>query len=259
MLQILRRYFVEKVEPGHPNVKNTMKILVFIVSVFCSLQILQAQNYGEIHGQLVDYESQTPLPFANVTTNYGAQLKGTTTDENGRFKLKPLQPGTYDLTVRYLGYDARMIKRVEVSPGKINMLGKIEMARDNELPTIEIVGHKLIDKDQPNAIVLKSAQLKHNALLNNPAQLVGSITPELQTDEGGNFIVRGGRPGTSATFLDGVRLMGPLGRIPGSAIKSITVHTGGIPAKYGDVTGGIVVIETKSYFDYFYESKSSAD
>lgn len=236
-----------------------MKILILIASVFCSLQFLNAQNYGEIHGQLVDYESENPLPFANVTTNYGGQLKGTTTDENGRFKLKPLQPGTYDLTVRYLGYDTRMIKRVEVTPGKINMLGKIEMAQDNELPIVDIVGHKLINKDQPNAIVLRSAELKHNALRNNPAELVGSITPELQTDEGGNFIVRGGRPGTSATFLDGVRLMGPLARIPGSAIKSITVHTGGIPAKYGDVTGGIVVIETKSYFDYFYENNSRTD
>ncbi|MFN2428728.1 MAG: carboxypeptidase regulatory-like domain-containing protein [Cryomorphaceae bacterium] len=231
-----------------------MKLTFVICFVFCSAQMICAQNYGEIHGQLMDYNSQTPLPYANVTTTYGGQLKGTTTDENGRFRLKPLQPGTYDVTFKYLGYDTRILQRVEVTPGKINILGKIELAQDNELPTIEIVGHKLINKDQPNAIVMRAAELKHNALLNNPAQLVGSITPELQTDEGGNFLVRGGRPGTSATFLDGVRLMGPLGRIPGSAIKTITVHTGGIPAKYGDVTGGIVVIETKSYFDYFYEN-----
>ncbi|MCA1764106.1 MAG: carboxypeptidase-like regulatory domain-containing protein [Flavobacteriales bacterium] len=200
-----------------------MKLTFVICFVFCSAQMICAQNYGEIHGQLMDYNSQTPLPYANVTTTYGGQLKGTTTDENGRFRLKPLQPGTYDVTFKYLGYDTRILQRVEVTPGKINILGKIELAQDNELPTIEIVGHKLINKDQPNAIVMRAAELKHNALLNNPAQLVGW-------------------------------LMGPLGRIPGSAIKTITVHTGGIPAKYGDVTGGIVVIETKSYFDYFYEN-----
>jgi hypothetical protein len=27
------------------------------------------------------------------------------------------------------------------------------------------------------------------------------------------------------------------------------VYSGGIPAKYGDCSGGVIVIETKSYFD----------
>jgi outer membrane receptor protein involved in Fe transport len=40
-------------------------------------------------------------------------------------------------------------------------------------------------------------------------------------------------------------------RIPSSAIGSISVYTGGLPAKYGDTTGGVVVIETKSYMDLY--------
>ena len=38
--------------------------------------------------------------------------------------------------------------------------------------------------------------------------------------------------------------------IPGIAVGSVKVYTGGIPAAYGDVTGGVIVVETKSYFDY---------
>jgi hypothetical protein len=44
--------------------------------------------------------------------------------------------------------------------------------------------------------------------------------------------------------------------IPGRAIGSIIAYSGGIPAKYGDFTGGVVVIETKSYFDWLVEQES---
>lgn len=212
------------------------------------------QNFGEIHGIVKDYNSGEPMPFATVSTDYGGKLIGTTTDIDGRFKLKPLHPGKYDISVQFLGYDTRVIQAVEVTPSRIYVLGEVLLASNNELPPVVVEGHTLIHKDQPNTMVIKAAELRHNALLKSPAKMIGTFTPELKTDDNGMFIVRGGRPGTSMTMLDGIKVTGALSNIPGSAIKTITVHTGGIPAKYGDITGGVVVIETKSYFDYFYES-----
>ncbi len=214
------------------------------------------QQFGEIHGQLIDYESGEPLPFATVSTEYGGQTFGGVTDEDGRFKLKPLRPGSYDLKFRYVGYNERTIQGIEVTPSKIYMLGKVELAMDNTLPPVVIEGITLFDKDRPNAMVVKAADLKFNPLIKTPARLIGSLTPELRTDESGQFIVRSSRPGTSITLIDGIKVTGGMGNIPGSAIKTITVHTGGIPAQYGDLTGGVVVIETKGYFDYFYEHNS---
>lgn len=231
-----------------------MKTPAFIICFLLSALFLNAQNYGEIHGQILDYNSKEPLPYATVSTHYGGQLQGATADENGRFKLKPLQPGKYTVEVSYLGYTPRKIGGVEVTSGKVYFMGDLLLATNNELPVFEITDIKLMDIDEPNTIVQKAAQLKHNALLKTPAKLIGSITPELKTDESGSFIVRGSRAGATATYIDGMRLMGNLNGLPGSAIKTISVYTGGIPAKYGDVTGGVVVIETKSYFDYFYEN-----
>ena len=216
--------------------------------------MVNAQNYGEIHGRIIDYATKEALPFATVSTHYGDQLIGATADENGRFKLKPLQPGKYAIQINYLGYTPKTVLDIEVTSGKIYFLNDVEISSNNELPPIEITGIKLMDKDEPNTIVIKAAQLKHNALLKNPAKLVGSMTPELKTDENGQFIVRGSRAGATATYVDGMKLTSGLGNLPGSSIKTISVYTGGIPAKYGDVTGGVVVIETKSYFDYFYEN-----
>mgnify|MGYP006282432929 CR=1 FL=1 len=233
--------------------KKTMKNLILLLFVMGFVNVLKAQNYGEIHGTVLDKETGETMPGVNVSTEVGGVLRGTATDKDGRFKFKPLLPGKYALTFSFIGYGKRTITDIEVTPNKIYVLGDVFITNDNTLPQVVVEGNPLIDVDQPSAIVMKAADIRFNPLLKNPAKLIGSITPELRTDENGQFIVKGGRPGTSVTFLDGVKLTGPLQRLPGNAIKSITVHTGGIPAKYGDVTGGVVVIETKSYFDYFYE------
>ena len=44
--------------------------------------------------------------------------------------------------------------------------------------------------------------------------------------------------------------------IPGAALRGLEAYTGGIPAKYGDTTGGVVVLETKGYFDLYYAWKA---
>lgn len=232
--------------------KTIITTLLFLLAIFA----VKAQNYGEIHGRIFDHATGDPILYATVSTEYGGKLIGATTDEEGRFKLKPLQPGTYAVQVSYLGYNSRSFENIEVTSGKICFLKSVAISTNNEFPTIEIVGHQLIDVDEPNTLVIKAAELKHNALIKNPAKLIGSLTPELKTDENGQFIVRGSRAGTSATYIDGMRITGGLGNFPGSSIKSISVYTGGIPAKYGDVTGGVVVIETKSYFDYFYDQNA---
>ena len=44
--------------------------------------------------------------------------------------------------------------------------------------------------------------------------------------------------------VDGINL-------PSRGIGEIAVYTSGIPAKYGDVLSGVIVIETQSYFDLY--------
>jgi hypothetical protein len=51
-------------------------------------------------------------------------------------------------------------------------------------------------------------------------------------------------------MLDGVK-GNEMMNVPSCAIGRMMVYTGGIPAKYGDTLGGVVVMETKSYFDLY--------
>jgi hypothetical protein len=51
-------------------------------------------------------------------------------------------------------------------------------------------------------------------------------------------------------MVDGVKTS-TVGAVPGCSIGRMMVYTGGLPAKYGDTLGGVVVMESKSYFDLY--------
>jgi outer membrane receptor protein involved in Fe transport len=63
------------------------------------------------------------------------------------------------------------------------------------------------------------------------------------------MVVRGSRPGSSSVYIDGMKVSDEMSTLPSLGIGSMEIYTGGIPAKYGDVTGGVIMMTTKSYFD----------
>jgi outer membrane cobalamin receptor len=78
--------------------------------------------------------------------------------------------------------------------------------------------------------------------------MVANTATVFQKDEGGSINIRGSRDNATQYIVDGIRMNGNI-NIPRSAIQEITVISGGVPAIYGDATGGIVVISTKSGFN----------
>ena len=64
-----------------------------------------------------------------------------------------------------------------------------------------------------------------------------------QRDEGDGVNIRGSRGDATEYYIDGIKVRGSMG-VPTSGIER-TVITGGVPAKYGDATGGIISVTTK--------------
>lgn len=55
---------------------------------------------------------------------------------------------------------------------------------------------------------------------------------------------RGARENANHYYIDGVKVLGS-SQLPKSYIGQVTVYNGSIPANYGDVTGGVISIESK--------------
>ena len=75
-------------------------------------------NAQEILGMVTDKKKE-PITNAAVVVTRGGILKASTiTDIDGKYSVKPLEPGYYDVTVSYLGYKTTMITKVIVLPGE---------------------------------------------------------------------------------------------------------------------------------------------
>lgn len=226
---------------------------VLMAALLAGPAILHAQNTGEIHGRVVD-ETGRPIEFVAVAAEQAGTRFGTETDTDGRFILKPLPAGTY--TLRFITAERPTVEMtgVRVDPGLNNRLKPITMPMA-ELGPVEVVAYRweepLIRPDDPSRMVITTAQIKSNAVRKDPVKLVTSMTPGVtRSANGDELYFRGSRSGAMAYFVDGVK-MSALTAVPPDAINSVTVYTGGLPARYGDVTGGVVAIETKSYFDLY--------
>ena len=72
---------------------------------------------------------------------------------------------------------------------------------------------------------------------------MAAATAGLSSIDGEAVTIRGSRTDATNYYIDGIRIFGSL--LPQSEIDQIQVITGGIEARYGDVTGGVISITTK--------------
>jgi len=218
------------------------------------------QNLGEIRGRVLDQDGNT-LPSASVYTRIAGELVGTYTDLDGKFVLKPIPPGIHPITISFTGYTTLEIAGVDVTPDRATYVKDVRMSVMNELKTFEKVAYKrqLIDRDDPSRMSLLASEFKDDPTRKDPIQFLSkNFAGVTASPNGDGLYFRGSRTENTVSFIDGVKVSGAVPRVPPSAISSVSVYTGGLPARYGDVTGGVIVIETKTYGEMFEEERRRA-
>jgi hypothetical protein len=239
-----------------------MKQLGFIIALLIFQTSLFAQSYGEIQGTVYDSNGKSTLPMAAIRVIAGENVQGVVSGLDGRFKIKPLASGTYKVEITFTGYQTQVLEGVIVRPDKITKLAEIVLAELTlDMPTAEVIYWKipLIDPDNTGMTTIGAEQIEHTSETRNLQGFISKSFTEVSTNpEGTELYFRGSRGGTNLYIVDGVKIMGQLPSVPSSGIGSMSVYTGGVPAKYGDFTGGVVVIETKNYFDLYKEQQNEA-
>lgn len=87
-----------------------MKYFIFLVFLLVSVS-LQAHNSGSIYGTVTD--AKTGIPLVGVNVQVKNTLLGTTTNLDGKFEIKNIQIGTYEIVFLSVGYQA-VVEHVEV-------------------------------------------------------------------------------------------------------------------------------------------------
>lgn len=202
------------------------------------------QDAGKIRGVVRDKVTREPLPFATVVILQNGVIKGgTNTNENGEYSIAPVSPGTYDIRASYAG-KTFTISGVIVTANRTIVID-INMESSVETETQVIVDYKvpLFEKDETvtgKTITLEQIQKMGTRSITS---FLATSAGVYQADEGRAIFVRGARADATQYFVDGVRVVGGLA-MPQRGISQLSIYTGGIPAEFGDVMGGVVQITT---------------
>jgi outer membrane receptor protein involved in Fe transport len=222
------------------------KLLMTVAVVLASTMLVFSQA-GSLKGKVTNKENNEPIPFANIVVESGGHMvTGGTTDFAGEYHIRPINPGTYDLTISYVGFEPQKIKGIVIKSGQV-VFFNLQMKPTQTVMTTFVVSDyavPLIDADQTQSgATLTSEEIKK--MPGRSAASVAATVGGVFTDENGNIGgIRGQRSSGTVTYVDGVRVRGSSG-VPQAAIDQVTVITGGLPAMYGDATGGIINITTK--------------
>jgi outer membrane receptor protein involved in Fe transport len=234
-----------------------LKKLLFtlVVALLYTFSLSAQSGQGSIKGTIEDSETGEPVPFANVQLKNGSDLiMGTTTDFDGKYTLKPIPSGSYDVEVSFVGYQSKRISGVLVGSDKITFQD-MEIGKGIQLEEVEIVEYiePLFEKDNTTVGEVITREELQNMAARTPGEIAktagnGTVSKDDGTDD---INSRGGRTTNNITIIDGVKVFGAT-NLPPSAIEEVSVKSGGISAQYGDVTGAVTSITTRGAFkEYF--------
>ncbi len=211
---------------------------------------------GEIEGKITADDTKEVLPGTYVYVVSGATKITALADENGKYKLKGLNPGYYDIAYEMIGYKKIIIEQIKVDKNDITF-SDVELPFSNTLGIYEFEEERytfkipLIDKDNPALQKLDGKDLAGTAYAKDIKTGITTMVPGITMVPGSStqISVRGARPIETAYYVDGVKSTDGNLNVPGISVMTVQVYTSGVPAQYGDVTGGVVAVETKGYFD----------
>ena len=213
--------------------------------------IAQTQS-GTLKGTITEHETGESVPMANVVVELnGAIIAGAVADFDGKYTIKPIDPGRYTVKVSFIGLATKEISDVLVSSNKITFINADLKPESAVIGTVELIEYvvPLIDPDKSGTTLTKEAI---TALPTRNVQSVAAQTAGIyQQDEGDDLNVRGSRDDATFYYIDGVKVRAS-NKLPQSAIEQMTVITGGLPASYGDATGGIISITTRGPSNQFF-------
>lgn len=241
--------------------KHCYKILMLLWFLFFSGNVLGQNLTQTIRGFVTDADTHGGLIGATVSLQ-GLDV-GTTTDENGNFRLSEIPVGRYSLEVSYIGYETLVISELLLESGK-EMVLEINLKESTSSlkeVVVKALAPNLRDKIYPSPEVLTVEEtLRLPATFFDPARLVLSYAGVASTnDQANHIIVRGNSPNNTSWRLEGVEIVNPnhLGSA-GTVTDRPSKNGGGVnilsaqllgnsvfmrgayPAAYGNILGGVM-------------------
>jgi outer membrane receptor protein involved in Fe transport len=232
--------------------RNILNILIIITGFSIDLFSQQRQgNFpgGSISGRVFDSATKHVIEYANIvvlSSKDSSMVTGGVTNSEGKFNLTIDRPGNFNIEVRFIGYDTKVLN-IAIKPGNVDLdLGDIlihpstinlsdVVVQGNRSPVTYEIDKKVINPDQMQTVIS-----------GNATDILANV-PSVQVDVEGNVSLRGSQNFT--VLIDGrpsqLDAQDALQQISASSIDKIEIITNPTAKYDAQGTSGIINIILK--------------
>ena len=226
-----------------------MKKFAVVLVLLFSAQLLLAGTTGKIVGTVKDQKTGEALIGADVVLE-GTGL-GSSTDQDGYFAIINVPPGTYRLTVFYVGYASTTVENVRISVDRTTTQHVTVLPATVEGQEVVVEANRAaIEIDRTHSAAIVSSETVDLMPVTEISEVI-----ELQAgvvSSGGELHFRGGRAREVTYIVDGIPVSNAFSQSGGSnvtietnMIEELEVISGTFNAEYGQAQSGVVNIVTK--------------
>lgn len=208
--------------------------------------------HGKIQGIVYDKYTEEPIPYVDVILQ-NTQM-GAATDEEGRFFILNIPPGTYTVECSYVGYQTTIIKNVVVMVDQTTRLTVEIVQTMIEMPPVTVTSKMpYVQKDYVGTTyIVRQAELPHLPV-DYATNIVAFQAAVVHTDT--SLHVRGGRATEVLYMIDNVSVMDPQTgdlaiNVSKGIVDEVVFLPGGFDAEYGRAMSGVINMISKSPPDY---------
>ena len=222
-----------------------MRTLFITITI---MGVLSASN-GKITGKVS--EKATGSPAVGVNVILIDTYLGAATDENGRFTILNIPPGTYSIRVDAIGFATITMKDVRVTTAQTTELSfTLEEAVIEGQEVTVIAERPLVQKDLTASQRVTTAKEIEDMPVES---FLGVLTTHAGVNQsaGGALHVRGGRSNEVGYYIDGVSVSNPFYTnslavsVSNKALEEMKLVSGAFNAEYGNAMSGVVNVTIK--------------
>lgn len=230
-----------------------MKTILFAIILFFSISSFGQQKHS-LKGTVIDKGDRSPIPYASIVVK-GTTI-GTQTDEEGRFSIDNLLPGSYTLLVSFVGYKTEETSEYSLTIKDLQITVELE-ENVNELGDVNVypMPFRRSVESPVGLHVISTQEIEKSPGANRDISRIVQSYPGVAFSPAGyrnDLIVRGGGPSENSFFLDGIEIPninhfstqgasgGPVSIISADLIKEVNFYTAAFPSYSSDALSSVV-------------------
>ncbi|HOY30926.1 MAG TPA: TonB-dependent receptor [Bacteroidales bacterium] len=243
------------------NIRGILLMIFLLPSISGFSQNL----FQTIRGTVMDKETKFPLPGAYVILIDSDPVKGTSTDNNGKFRLENIAVGRQNLKISFLGYDDFIFKNIEVSSAHELVL-TIELSEKIYTSREVVISAKNEKQNNINEMSVISTRQFTVEESNQYAGAWGDISRmasnfagvSVASDERNDIVVRGNSPMGILWRIDGIEMPNPnhfaevgssgggISMINNNLLDNSDFLSGAFAPEYGNATSAVFDLKLRN-------------